>query len=143
MKKRATLEDWLKAGARVQEANPPILGRLEPEPSLKERMQALGRLRTGEMNQTEKRYAQYLELQKVAGDVLWWAFEPLNLRLGHNCFYRVDFLVLKSTGVLECHEVKGHWTDDALVKIRVAAGKFPFQFIAVRWVKKDWEYRNF
>jgi hypothetical protein len=41
-------------------------------------------------------------------------------------------MVLKSDGALECHEVKGHWTDDALVKIRVAAEQFPFRFIAVR-----------
>ena len=106
-------------------------------------MQALGRLPAGKMNKTERRYAAQLELQKAAGDILWWAFEPINLRLGDNCFYRVDFLVLKGDGALECHEVKGHWTDDALVKIRVAAEKFPFKFIAIRWAKQQWEYRHF
>lgn len=105
--------------------------------------QALGRLPTGKMNKTEARYAAHLELQKAAGEVLWWAFEPMNLRLGTNCFYRVDFLVLKADGSLEAHEVKGYWTDDALVKIRVAAEKFPFAFIAVRWVNDQWEYRHF
>jgi len=46
---------------------------------------------------------------------------------------------LKADGALEAHEVKGRWTDDALVKIRVAAEKFPFAFIAIRWTKQQWE----
>lgn len=107
--------------------------------------QALGRLAAGEMNQTEARYAELLELRKAAGEVLWWEFEPMNLRLGVNCFYQVDFMVMLADRSLEAHEVKGYWTDDALVKIRVAAAKFPFPFVAVRWMRKDkqWEYRYF
>lgn len=104
---------------------------------------AFGRLRTGEMNQTERRYSQHLELQKAAGEVIWWAFEPVNLRLGAKCFYSVDFLVLVRDGRLQAHECKGKWEDDALVKIKVAAEKFPFEFIAVRWIKGAWEYRHF
>ncbi len=141
MKKRATLEDWINAGAKVQgeqQATTPA-----PTETRLARMQALGRLPTGKMNKTERRYADQLELQKAAGDVLWWAFEPVNLRLGIDCFYKIDFLVMKFDGLLECHEVKGYWTDDALVKIRVAAEKFPFKFIAIRWVKQQWEYRHF
>lgn len=106
-------------------------------------MHALGRLRSGEMNKTEKRYADHLEALKTSGDVLWWSFEPMNLRLGAKCFYAVDFLVLLKNGQIEAHEVKGYWTDDALVKIKVAAEKFPFRFVAARWVKKEWEYREF
>src|SRR5690606_23495423 len=81
---------------------------------------ALGRLPAGKMNKTEERYAQHLELQKSAGLVLWYAFEPMNLRLGVNCYYRIDFLVLMADHSLEVHEVKGKWEDDALVKIKVA-----------------------
>jgi hypothetical protein len=104
---------------------------------------ALGRLTTGKMNKTEIAYADLLEMRKRIGEVAWYAFEPVNLRLGVNCFYSVDFLVMLKSGELECHEVKGYWTDDALVKIRAAAAIFPFRFISKRLVKGQWETREF
>ena len=48
-----------------------------------------------------------------------------------------------ASGQIEVHEVKGFWTDDALVKIKVAAAKFPFRFIAKQYVKKEWITREF
>jgi hypothetical protein len=104
---------------------------------------ALGRLKVGTMNKTEAAYANYLELQKHMGKVMWYEFEPINLRIASKCFYSVDFLVMLTNGQLECHEVKGFFTDDALVKIKAAAAKFPFRFIAVRLVKGAWEVREF
>lgn len=106
-------------------------------------MQALGRMKAGEMNKTEQRYADHLNLLKSQGAVLWWEFEPMNLRLADNCFYKVDFLVLRFDGALEVHETKGYWTDDALIKIKVAAEKFPFRFIALQWKNKQWVTREF
>ena len=97
-----------------------------------EKMQALGRLPGGEMNKTEKHYQEFLSAQKHAGTVLWFSFEPINIRLGKGCFYRADFLVMLKSGALEVHEVKGHWTDDALVKFKVAAALLPMRFKAVR-----------
>lgn len=107
------------------------------------RIQALGRLKSGQMNATERRYAERLEGLYKAGEIAWYAFEPMNLRLGDKCFYRVDFMVMLKDGRLEAHEVKGFWADDAKVKIKVAAEKFPFRFIAVQWVKKEWHFTNF
>lgn len=104
---------------------------------------ALGRLKAGNMNKTEAAYAKYLEALREAGEVLWFEFEPMNLKLADKCFYRVDFLVMMKSGQLECHEVKGFWTDDALVKIKTAAAKFPFRFISVRHKKGKWEVREF
>jgi hypothetical protein len=104
---------------------------------------ALGRLKAGTMNKTEAKYAALLEQQKGAGEILWWAFEPMNLRLAAKCFYRVDFLVMNKIGLLECREVKGFWTDDALVKIKVAAETFPFAFKAFQLVKGEWKEREF
>lgn len=106
---------------------------------------ALGRLKSGKMNKTEAAYAQLLELRKHIGEVLWYAFEPVNLRLGDKCFYAVDFMVMLKNGQLECHEVKGgwQWQDDALVKIKTASAKFPFKFIAVSLIKGNWETREF
>ena len=104
---------------------------------------ALGRMKQGKMNKTETAYSNLLEFKKGLGEVLWYEFEPMNLRLADKCFYAVDFLVMLKNGQLECHEVKGYWTDDALVKIKAAAEKFPFKFISVQLIKGNWEVREF
>ena len=93
---------------------------------------AQGRLKTGAMNKTEAAYAADLQAAEARGDVLWHKFEGLKLRLADNTFYTPDFTVLASDGVLECHEVKGFWTDDARVKIKIAAELYPFRFKAFR-----------
>lgn len=90
---------------------------------------ALGRLRTGQLNKTE---AEYAEVLKARSDVLWHKFEGFKLRLADNTFYTPDFAVLLSDGAMECHEVKGHWQDDARAKIKIAAELYPFEFIAVK-----------
>lgn len=92
--------------------------------------QALGRLPTRAMNKTEQAYFAWLEGCQRSGHVLWFDFEVLKLRLADNTFYTPDFLVMAHDGVLECHEVKGFWEDDARVKIKVAASLFPFRFRA-------------
>jgi len=104
---------------------------------------ALGRLKTGEMNQTEAAYGRLLETRKIAGEVLWYAFEGLKFRLADNCFYTPDFAVMLADGALEAHEVKGRWEDDARVKIRVASRLFPIRFVAVRYAKKAWSLEEF
>lgn len=104
---------------------------------------ALGRLKVGAMNQTESAYAQLLETRKRAGEVVWYRFEGLKLRLADATFYTPDFAVMLEDGTLECHEVKGHWTDDARVKIKVASEMYPLRFIAIRRVKKTWEVESF
>ncbi|WP_346236739.1 hypothetical protein ABDK00_014100 [Niabella insulamsoli] len=107
-------------------------------------MFALGRMKAGKMNKTETLYAARLEALKHAGEVVWYLFEPMNLRLADKCFYKVDFLVMVKTGLLEVHEVKGGFiTDDALVKIKTAAEIFPFRFIMAKLVKGEWEVREF
>jgi len=113
-----------------------------------EAFKAKGRLKPGEMNKTEGEYAERLELQKAAGDVLWYRFEGLKLRLGDNSFYTPDFVVLTGDGFIECHEVKGGlWRDDARTKIKVAAGMYPFRFIGVKRLPKKagggWQVEEF
>ncbi|MEZ2694441.1 DUF1064 domain-containing protein [Hafnia alvei] len=114
---------------------------------MKRSLQALGRLKTGQMNKTESEYYQLLELRKRAGEVVWYRFEGIKLRLADNTFYTPDFAVMLSTGEMEMHEVKGFWTDDARVKIKVAAEQYPFRFIAVKPKAKKagggWEVEEF
>jgi hypothetical protein len=88
------------------------------------------------MNKTEASYGQRLELLKASGEVLWYAFEGVKLRLADNTFYTPDYAVMRSNGELEVHEVKGFWSDDARVKIKVAAALFPFRFIAIKALPK-------
>lgn len=113
----------------------------------KRNYQAVGRLKTGVMNKTEGRYAEHLLKRKYAGEVLWLKFEGVKLRLADNTFYSPDFAVMLSNGQLEMHEVKGFWTDDARVKIKVAADIYPFKFVAVKERSKKngggWEYEEF
>ena len=93
---------------------------------------ALGRLKTGERNKTEQAYEDYLGARQRVGDVLWFRFEGVKLRLADNTFYTPDFAVMLASGQMEMHEVKGFWADDARVKIKVAAELYPFRFLAAR-----------
>ena len=99
------------------------------------RIQALGRLKTGQMNKTEEAYAAHLELLRRAGEIAWFKFEGVKLRLADNTFLTVDFVVMLFDGLLEMHEVKGFMTDDANVKLKVAAQMYPFTFKLVRKAK--------
>lgn len=110
---------------------------------------------SGSMNKLETKYAQHLELRRMTGEIQAWRFEPLKLKLAPSTFYNVDFIVVRQTRNLageitgtavELHETKGHWEDDARVKIKVAATMFPWwQFVGVQWAKeeKDWKIERF
>ncbi|WP_321896012.1 hypothetical protein [Paraburkholderia heleia] len=98
-----------------------------------ERMQQLGRQPRGTMNKTEAAYAaEVLELQLHAGEILWYRFEAIKLRLADRTFITIDFPVITAAGQLEFREVKGRWTDDARAKTKIAASQFPFRFIAIQ-----------
>ena len=105
----------------------------------KTRLQALGRLKDGEMNATEARYAAHLDAQKAAGDIVWWAFEAIKLKLAPNTHLTVDFFVMHADGRLVAIDVKGAKaivTDDSRAKIKIAADKFPWPFQLVYPQKK-------
>lgn len=96
----------------------------------------------GVMNKTEARYDQHLRARHAAGEVRWWVFERLKLRLAAGTFFTVDFLVQLASGALECHEVKGrkgngYWAEeDAKIKIKVAADQFPVFGFVIVWPAK-------
>ncbi|MBU4682535.1 DUF1064 domain-containing protein [Cedecea davisae] len=98
---------------------------------MKKSVQALGRLKAGAMNKTEAAYCQLLEMRKRAGEIAWYRFEGIKLRLADSTFYTPDFAVMLASGEMELHEVKGFWTDDARVKTKVAAEQYPFRIIAI------------
>jgi hypothetical protein len=110
-------------------------------------MFALGRLKTGQRNKTEQAYEGMLSSLQAVGDVVWFKFEGVKLRLADNTFYTPDFAVMLASGQMEMHEVKGFWQDDARAKIKIAAELYPFRFLAAKpKAKKDgggWEIEVF
>jgi hypothetical protein len=97
-------------------------------------MKANARIQVKPMNQTEAAYARgVLEPARLAGELVWWAFEAMKFRLADNTHYTPDFVVLRADGEVEAHEIKATWshggagfTDDARVKVKVAASLFPW-----------------
>lgn len=90
------------------------------------------RHKPGEMNKTEAAYARHLEARQRDEEVRAWWFEAFKLRIGHNCHYTPDFMVVTAHGEIEFHEVKGAkviFRDDAKVKLRACAHQYPFRFL--------------
>lgn len=117
---------------------------------MKNRTYALGRLKQGEMNKTERAFAQHLDELKQKGLIVEYWFESIKLKVASNrCEYLPDFLALRSDGSLVIFEVKGAkaiFTDDAKVKCKVCADKYPFPiFVAFPIPKKNgggWEFEE-
>lgn len=111
-------------------------------------MIARGRRRQpGVMNKLEADYARHLEARKHAGEVAWYEFEPVKLKLGNDwkTTILVDFFVMLENGELEAHEVKGGWfAEHNRAKLKVAARLFPFRFLVVRRqrVRDPWQYEE-
>jgi len=104
---------------------------------------ARGKMPEQGMNKTEAAYAQHLEARKLAGEVLWYRYEAIKVRLADGAYYTPDFAVLTSDCMLECHETKGFWREAARVRIKVAAEAYPFKFIAIKRVNGGWEREAF
>jgi hypothetical protein len=94
--------------------------------------------RASAMNRLEAAYAQHLELQRAAGVIRRWDYEPERLLIGNRCTYLPDFRIVGADDVIEMHEVKGFMRDDALVKLKVAASMHPYRFVLVRRIDRVW-----
>ena len=96
-------------------------------------MHLLPKPKAPRMNKLEAEWAMILEARKRAGEIVWYGFEAIKLRLADKTFYTPDFAVLALDGKIEIHETKGGFIrDDAAVKLKVAAEHFPFRFYLVR-----------
>ncbi len=143
-----SLEDVEKHNARVHAARQPVNVDAELR-SLGVPMHLLPKPKAPRMNKLESEWENILAARKQAGDVLWYRFEGVKLRLANNTFYTPDFVVINKHQLeLEIHETKGFWRDDARVKIKVAAEMFPFfQFYAIKKKRKKdgggWDIEGF
>jgi len=57
----------------------------------------------GGMNKLEAAYAEVIEGRKLAGEIAWWAYEPITLRLAKRTGYTPDFAVLLADGLMQFH----------------------------------------
>jgi|HubBroStandDraft_4_1064222.scaffolds.fasta_scaffold74975_6 hypothetical protein len=101
-----------------------------------------------EMNGVETEFAQHLDRLKRSGTVRDWWFEGIKLRVGRvgkRCWWSPDFLVEQLDGRLVLYDTKGmrggkvFAEDDAIVKARAVAEKYPFPVFFV-WKEKNGEW---
>lgn len=126
-------------------------------PSIPKGALGVGRKPKREMNGTELEFSQYLQLQKLAGLIVDWWFEAIQLRVGRvgeRCWWKMDFLVRNKDGSTVIYDTKGTKRlkngrttplaeDDAIVKARAVAEHFAFPVYFV-WKEKngEWQFRE-
>ena len=96
----------------------------------------------GVMNKTERAYADCLDMQIRLGHVTAWWFESVKLRIAKRCWLTFDFLILYPNGRFAFHDTKGWTREDALIKAKVAAEKFPWPVFFVKRNAGAWEYKR-
>jgi hypothetical protein len=76
----------------------------------------------------------------LAGEIISYSFEKTKFKIGDNCWYTPDYVVVMP-GHFEIHEVKGGLIrDDAMVKFKAAAELFPYyRFVMAQYKGKKWE----
>lgn len=94
------------------------------------------------MNKTEVAYAAVLEARRIAGEIAAWWFEDVTFRLGPDCRYTPDFVILLPSGTMEIHEVKGHMEDDARVKMLWCVQKFRMRLLLVTKGNGGFEHKE-
>ena len=86
------------------------------------------------MNKTEAEWSHILQARLLAGELLYWSYEPIKVRMADLTFYTPDFMVVLASGELELHEVKGAFVmDDARLKFKLVAEHFPARLV---WAQK-------
>jgi hypothetical protein len=105
----------------------------------------------GEPNKGEAAFGQHLEFEKQQGRILWYWFEQIKLKIGKKCWLTIDYVVVRADFRVELIDVKGRKGDgyycreDAKVKLRAIADKFPVFKVAVVWPRKGggWSREDF
>jgi alpha-galactosidase len=100
----------------------------------------------GVPNLTERRFAEHLEIRKLAGEIRSFAYEPEVLRLGPEMTYCPDFRIEEFDGSFTMVDVKGRYIfEDSVIKIKAAAVMYPqHRFMQAKWTRdKGWKFRVF
>jgi hypothetical protein len=100
----------------------------------------------GVMNKLEQKFSLHLEAKRIRGDIEFWRYEPIRIRLADGAWYTPDFLVITNDGRTQVFETKGFWREAARVRIKVAADKFRgsgWEFLGAQYLKGAWVYERF
>ena len=114
---------------------------IEPAPHLPVKPVRVRTLRqqTGSgLNKLETAFLGHLEARKM-GELLTQA---ITLKIANGCRYTPDFVEVRHGLGMRAYEVKGFMRDDAAVKIKVAAARFPWiEFFLATRPKRAGEWR--
>ena len=97
----------------------------------------------GGMNGMERDYAIQLDLLKSLGDVTFWAFNEVRFKLADGAWFKPDFFVIYPDGHCELHETKGFCREAAILRMKVAASRFPLRWRLVFRTENGWEFRDY
>jgi hypothetical protein len=98
------------------------------------------RIRQKGMNKTETLFSKLLEGAQAKGEIIRWHFESITLKIAPNTRYIPDFVAVLPNGHWQVFEIKGHLEDDAAVKFKAAAEKFPeISFHMLSRKKGEWK----
>lgn len=93
------------------------------------------------MNGIETRFSRILEAAKKRGEIQRWGFEEVAFRLAPSTVYNPDFLAVLPQGQWLFIETKGYLRDDAAVKFKIAAGRYPeHSWVMLKEDKKTKEF---
>ena len=95
-------------------------------------------------NRLEAAWADELNAQLKAGQILRWGYEEMTLVLADGTRYTPDFIVMLPDTTFQVHETKGYTTGRmaaSMVRLRVAASRFGWfgEFYLVQRVRKRWK----
>lgn len=127
----------------VRRRNPHLYGQSSPQSQPEAKAKPLKRLRqSGKplMNKLEKSFHISLICYYPPNAIL---AQSVTFRLGNGIRYTPDFFVFYE-GRIFCYEVKGFFRDDAAVKLKVAAEKYPFICWTLVWKDehKQWHQQT-
>lgn len=95
----------------------------------------------------EEQFALELERWKGLGIIRDWMYEPIKVKLAKRTYLTPDFLVQENDETLTFYETKGYMEEDANVKLKTAASKFPmFRWILTTKARKrdggGWQHKE-
>jgi hypothetical protein len=98
------------------------------------------RIKLKGMNKLESDFSKILEAAQEKKEILRWHYESITLKLAPNTRYTPDFVAILPNGHHQIFEIKGHLEDDAAVKFKTAAEKFPeMSFLMLTRKQRKWK----
>jgi hypothetical protein len=87
----------------------------------------------------EREFAAHLEILRAAGELSFWDYECVKIRLADGTWYTADFLVKLKDQII-IYETKGFMREAARVRVNVAATRVPIPIFVVTKEGGSWRY---